>query len=699
MEFIENERVLYLTPSLIRGKEAMSEEASQLIVAYDDPSEQRSLSLDDTSSTEESPGETKLPEYPNDAIPYIGQRFVTHDAAYKFYSEFAKHCGFSIRRHRTEGKDGVGKGLTRRYFVCHRAGNTPVKASNESKPQRNRKSSRCGCQAYLRISKTMDLGAPEWRVTGFANHHNHELLEPNQVRFLPAYRTISDDDKNRLYMFAQTGISVQQMMRLMELEKCVEPGYLPFTEKDVRNLLQSFRKVDQEDESIDLLRMCKNIKDKDPNFRYEYTIDANNRLENIAWSYASSIQSYDIFGDAVVFDTTHRLTAFDMPLGIWVGMNNYGMPCFFGCVLLREENMRSFSWALKAFLGFMNGKAPQTILTDQNMCLKEVIAIEMPSTKHALCIWLIMAKFPSWFNAVLGERYNEWKNEFYQLYNMETIEEFELGWRDMVNSFGLHTNRHISSLFALRTLWALPYLRNHFFAGMTASNQSKSINAFIQRFLSAQTRLAHFVEQVAVAVDFKDQAGEQQTMQQNLQNICLKTGAPMESHAATVLTPYAFCKLQEQLVLAAHYASFQMDDGCFLVRHHTKLEGGRKVIWVPREGIITCSCHQFEFSGILCRHALRVLSTGNCFHIPEQYLPLRWSRINTSPTKLLHSTPNDHAERIQALQSMVSTLITESAKTKERLDLATDQVSILLSRIREQPASMQGTRDTIHKTH
>jgi hypothetical protein len=59
---------------------------------------------------------------------------------------------------------------------------------------------------------------------------------------------------------------------------------------------------------------------------------------------------YEIFGDAVVFDTTHRLTAFDMPLGIWVGMNNYGMPCFFGCVLLSEENLRSFSWALKVIV-------------------------------------------------------------------------------------------------------------------------------------------------------------------------------------------------------------------------------------------------------------------------------------------------------------------------------------------------------------
>lgn len=452
--------------------------------------------------------------------------------------------------------------------------------------------------------------------------------------------------------------------------------------------------MDPEEDSRDLLRMCRSIKEKDQNFRFEYTLDSNKKLENIAWSYASSVQAYEIFGDAVVFDTTHRLTAFDMPLGIWVGINNYGMPCFFGCVLLREENLRSFSWALKAFLGFMNGRAPQSILTDQNMCLKEALAMEMPTSKHALCIWLIVAKFPSWFNAVLGERYNEWKAEFYRLYNMESIDEFELGWRDMVNSFGLHTNRHIANLFSLRSFWALPYLRSHFLAGLTSTGQSKSINAFIQRFLSAQTRLAQFVEQVAIAVDFKDQAGEQQTMQQNLQNISLKTGAPMESHASSVLTPFAFSKLQEQLVLAAHYASFQMEDG-FLVRHHTKLNGGRKVYWDPQQGIISCTCNQFEFSSILCRHALRVLSTGNCFQIPERYLPFRWRRVNSYSALKLQSIPSDsHTEKVQLFQSMVSTLVTEAVKSKERLDTATEEVSLLLSRIREQPiSSSQGMRD------
>ncbi|KAG6478171.1 protein FAR1-RELATED SEQUENCE 11-like isoform X1 [Zingiber officinale] len=654
---------------------------------YNDLSERRSLSLDDTSSTEESQDDTRLSLEPsNDVIPYIGQKFETHDTAYEFYSKFAKRCGFSIRRHRTEGKDGIGKGLTRRYFVCHRAGNTPVKATSDTKSQRNRKSSRCGCQAYMRISRNIDMGVSEWRVTGFANHHNHELLEPNQVRFLPAYRTISDADKLRIQMFAKSGISVQQMMRLMELEKHVEPGYLPFTEKDVRNLIQSFRKVSQHEEGIDLLRMCKSIKEKEPNFKYDFTLDQNNMLTGIAWSYASSVQSYEIFGDAVVFDTTHRLAAFDLPLGIWVGMNNYGMPCFFGCVLLQEENVQSFTWALKVFLNFMNGKAPRTILTDQNTCLREAISVEMPKTKHALCVWLTMAKFPSWFNSVLGERYNEWKVEFYRLYNLERPDDFEHGWREMVSSFGLHSNRHIANLFTLRTQWALPYLRSHFLVGLTLKTTSKSVNAFIQRFLSAQSRLAHFVEQVAVAVDFRDQMGEQQIMQQNLQNICLKTGTPMEAHAASVLTPFAFSKLQDELVLAAHYASVPMGEGVFLVRHHTKMDGGQKVLWIPHEELLSCNCNSFEFSGILCRHALRVLSTLNFFQIPERYLLIRWRRVNFVPSNLVQgigSSSNEQAEQVQALQSMVSTLVSEASKSKERLDFASREISVLLSRIKD----------------
>lgn len=652
------------------------------------------LSQDDTGTIEENPEETILSQQTSvNLVPFIGQRFVSQDAAYEFYCSFAKQCGFSIRRHRTRGKDGVGRGVTRRDFTCHRGGFPQMKPSDDGKMQRNRKSSRCGCQAYMRIVKRVDFDVPEWHVTGFSNVHNHELLKLNEVRLLPAYCSITPDDKTRICMFAKAGMSVRQMLRLMELEKGVKLGCLPFTEIDVRNLLQSFRNVNRDYDAIDLIAMCKKMKDKNPNFQYDFKMDGHNRLEHIAWSYASSVQLYEAFGDALVFDTTHRLDSYDMLFGIWVGLDNHGMACFFGCVLLRDENMQSFSWSLKAFLGFMNSKAPQTLLTDQNIWLKEAVAVEMPETKHAVCIWHILAKLSDSFPTLLGSCYDDWKAEFYRLYSLELEEYFEEEWSKMVNKYGLHEYKHITSLYALRTFWALPFLRHYFFAGLLSSCQSEAINAFIQRILCAESQLDRFVERVAEIVEFNDRAATKQKMQRKLQKICLKTGSPIESHAATILTPYAFGKLQEELLMAPQYASLLVDEGCFQVKHHIETDGGCKVIWIPCQQHISCSCRQFEFSGILCRHVLRVLSTDNCFQIPDQYLPIRWRNATSASTNPLRTTTRDRSEKIQLLESMASALVSESLETDERLDVACEQVAMVLTHVKDLPRPIHGVDD------
>jgi hypothetical protein len=199
---------------------------------------------------------------------------------------------------------------------------------------------------------------------------------------------------------------------------------------------------------------------------------------------------------------------------------------------------------------------------------------------------------------------------------------------------------------------------------------------------------------VADIVDFNDRAGAKQKMQRKMQKVCLKTGSPIESHAATILTPYALSKLQEELVAAPQYASFLVDEGCFQVRHHSQTDGGCKVFWLPCQEHISCSCRLFEFSGILCKHVLRVMSTNNCFHIPDQYLPIRWRSIGLSSFNHFHgATSRDQPERIQYLESLVSTLLMESVETEERLDVACDQVSMVLSRVKTLPRSSHGVND------
>ncbi|KAK9672974.1 hypothetical protein RND81_12G138400 [Saponaria officinalis] len=548
----------------------------------------------------------------------------------------------------------------------------------------------------MRIVKRADFDVPEWRVTGFSNHHNHELSKSAEVHILPTQCLISSDDKTRICMFAKAGISVRQMLRLMELEKGVKLGCLPFSELDIRNLLQSFRHVDKDSDPVDLIGVCKRWKDENPDFKYDYKLDNHNRLEHIAWSYPSSIQQYEGYGDAVVFDTTHRLDAYDMLLGLLIGVNNHGIVCLYGCVLLRDENLPSFAWALTTFLCFMKGKAPQTILTDHNTWLKEAIAAEMPATKHAFCIWHIMANFSDWFSDMLGFHYDDLKAEFYRLYNLEMVEKFEDGWKDMVCKYGLQTNKHIVGLYALRNFWALSFLRRYFFAGLTCKSVIDSVNAFIQRILSSQAELEHFIDKVASIAEYNDQTGLKLKTQQKLQKVSVETGSPMESHASNVLTPYAFSMLQEELVLAPQFASVLVNEGCFHVRHHTQINEGCKVTWDPRQGLINCTCHQFEFLGIVCRHILRVLSTNNCFHIPDQYLPYRWSLLGSSSyTKHFRddTPPKEQVEKVHIFESLLSSVVSESLETRERLDIACEQMFAFLSDIKQLPRSTNPAKE------
>ncbi|KAJ6899553.1 hypothetical protein NC652_025875 [Populus alba x Populus x berolinensis] len=117
------------------------------------------------------------------------------------------------------------------------------------------------------------------------------MLKSNEVHLLPTYCTIFSDDKSRICIFAKASWNVG-----------VKLGCLPFTETDARNLLLSFRNVNQDNDAIDLIAKCKKLKDEDHSFKYNFKIGRHNRLEDIVWSYASSVHLYEAFSDAVLAD-------------------------------------------------------------------------------------------------------------------------------------------------------------------------------------------------------------------------------------------------------------------------------------------------------------------------------------------------------------------------------------------------------------
>ncbi|KAK4363156.1 hypothetical protein RND71_018397 [Anisodus tanguticus] len=619
--------------------------------------------------------------------PYVGQIFKSDDEAFEYYSSFARKNGFSIRKARSTESQNLG--VYRRDFVCYRSGfNQPRKKANVEHP-RDRKSVRCGCDAKLYLTKELVDGVAQWYVSQFSNVHNHELLEDDQVRLLPAYRKIQEADQERILLLSKAGFPVNRIVKVLELEKGVQPGHLPFIEKDVRNFVRTCKKTVQENDALitekrendllELLEACKASEQKDEGFVYSFTTDENGRVENIAWSYGDSLRAYSFLGDAVTFDTTYRSITYNMLLGVWFGIDNHGNALFLGCVLLQDETSQSFSWALQSFVRFMRGRQPQTIATDIDAGLRDAIASEMPNTKHVICIWQVLSKLSSWFSLPLGLQYPDFKSEFDMLCRLENVEDFELQWNQLVARFGLGSDKHIALLLSYRASWPISYMRNFFLARTMTNEYWKLVETFMKNILNPQSSLLLFFEQVGLVSNFGNHKKEKQLY------MPAKTCLPLEEHARSILTPYAFNVMQHEITLSMQYAMTEMANSSYLVRHYKKMEAECLVIWIHEDEQVHCSCKEFEHSGILCRHSIRVLVSKNYFQIPEKYFPLRWrleSSLAPLDDSIIQSSANEYS---QVFHDLSGSLYSESFVSKQRFNYVNKELKQLLEHVQNMP--------------
>lgn len=191
---------------------------------------------------------------------------------------------------------------------------------------------------------------------------------------------------------------------------------------------------------------------------------------------------------------------------------------------------------------------------------------------------------------------------------------------------------------------------------------------------------AHFKPpQVGLACNFGNHKKEKQLY------MPAKTCLPLEEHARSILTPYAFNIMQHEVMLSMQYAITEMANSTYLVRHYKKMEAECLVIWIPEDEQVHCSCKEFEHSGILCRHSIRVLVSKNYFQVPEKYFPLRWrpeSSLAPLDDSVIQSSGNKYSQVFHALSG---SLYSESFISKQRFNYVNRELKQILEHVQKMP--------------
>ncbi|KAH9679529.1 protein FAR1-RELATED SEQUENCE [Citrus sinensis] len=542
----------------------------------------------------------------------IGKRFASLEEATDFYKKYSKIMGFSVRIY--DGRRDTNGAPIMKHWVCSREGERDKKYIEHTNRIREPKAiTRVNCRAAFRVN--LDKESKTWVARSFVPKHSHELASDFETQFLRSHRMVKDSDNALANSMQTVGIKTSQIMDFFVNQA---GGYdnLGFGLKDLYNNLDNKRRsMILETDSEAALAYLNAKADMDPDFFCKYSIDEENRLANLFWADSIARLDYSYFGDVLAFDSTYKTNEYGKPLVILLGVNNHYATSFFGCAILTDETVETYTWVLKTFLCAMNNRKPISIVTDGDRAMRKAIKKVVPEARHRLCIWNLQRNAQSNVHKT-PEFVTRFKDFLLGNYRPE---EFEQLWQNMVEELGLQNNDWVKKIYSKRERWAEAFLRGHFFGGMRTTQCCEGMNAYMNRFLQRKLKLHEFVRQIDRAL--------RRTRNNNLgHNFKTKHSIPMisthlpslEKHAAGVYTQKLFYKVRKQIYKEGQFILLSnvtlLDIQVYTLTRHLEAKKKWTVVYYLKEQHFECSCKKFESIGIPCSHLFCVMKHMHLYH-------------------------------------------------------------------------------------
>ncbi|KAB8114806.1 hypothetical protein EE612_054433 [Oryza sativa] len=367
-----------------------------------------------------------------------------------------------------------------------------------------------------------------------------------------------------------------------------------------------------------------------PAFCYAVQIDRSGCIANFIWVDARARSLYRRFGDAVVLDLTCRRNRRAVPFAAFTGMNHHRQAIVFGCALMTDESENSFAWLLETWLAFMGGKKPMSFTIgysrDVEMAAMKVFGGDV---RHRFCrrdiFFICKQKLASLYSehSTLKDELKECVTE------LERIDEFESTWRMLLSKYNLFGNEWLQTIYSIRHQWVPAYLKDSFFGEIINAPKLETMFKFFQRNSITTTTLRDIAFQFDKAIARDYQTELQEDFATFSSKPVMKSSHPMEKQASELYTKVMFDLFQDELIESSGFLVQNVESGDISRFEVTQSENANiryTVLYSEPRASVSCSCHKFEFAGVLCRHALRVLTAIGIPVLPENYILKRWTR-------------------------------------------------------------------------
>ncbi|KAF5448059.1 hypothetical protein F2P56_033563 [Juglans regia] len=447
-------------------------------------------------------------------------------------------------------------------LACARGGKARNRMLNVANP---RPTGKTECKAKINALRQDGV----LRLTTVHNIHNHGL-STKKSRFFRCNREVSDAVKRVLDTNDLAGIRTNKSYGSLVVGA---GGFenLPFLENDCRNYIDKARHLRLGAGGAGALRdYFLRMQFKNLGFFYMMDIDDEGRLKNVFWADPRSRAAYQDFGDVVTFDTTYLTNRYGMPFAPFVGVNHHGQSILLGAGLISSEDTETFVWLFETWLQCMDGIAPKAIITDQDRAMKNAIVLVFPKTRHRFCLWHILKKVPEKLGSYSSYK-TGMKNALMKcVYDTQLVDEFEKCWDQLINTYNLHENAWLQSLYVEREHW----IENENLADF------QSFNATIPCI--SRSPIEKRFQELYTNAKFKE-------VQQQVNRIIDLNPKLYKNDGAvkTYMVEDEIC-LEEFTKPVTHFVNFSGEDA-----------------------VAKCSCGLFEMRGILCRHILAMITLAS----------------------------------------------------------------------------------------